>query len=184
MDTITQRPQVCSEFHKFRKLPVELRFEIWELALRGLTRNIEFNWHHSMCESPFGVLDRHLPPPLLSTCHESRVLALKYYEKWTVGADAFECPQSRSHYEKSDDASEKVSKDDMSPENQPDCSCFHPYVNFDSDTFVLEAPEVEIAGETWSTEFDKVKHVEIREWEHEDIPLYLEEWFAGLKRST
>jgi hypothetical protein len=184
MDKITPPPLVYTEFHKFGKLPVELRFEIWEMALQQLTRNVQFNWYYKMELGPFGVLRRHLQPPLLSTCHESRILALKYYEKWMVCEECTGCPASKMRHELADDDDYQSHLDKIPPESLPECLCFHPYVNFDSDTFVLWGSKVGCTVVAWSKEVDKIKHVGVLGWEKDDMVSFLEEKFSRLETVT
>jgi hypothetical protein len=71
-----------SDFHLFPKLPPELQLRIWELAVvpRVITLQIEDRnqvYHHSDPATGFKVTSPDIP--MLSTCQDSRQIALKAY---------------------------------------------------------------------------------------------------------
>lgn len=76
-------------FHPFRRLPAELRVEVWKFALPGprIIKIVAMDMHLTMRKRimrysilPQSTYHRAIATPLLHTCQDSRAVALKIYE--------------------------------------------------------------------------------------------------------
>jgi len=71
-----------ASFPLFGSLPLELRDQIWSLLLTPQVITVNISWEASPLRSldTKNISPQRAIPPLLHICHESRALALSYYE--------------------------------------------------------------------------------------------------------
>jgi hypothetical protein len=66
-------------FYHFPRFPIEIRLMIWEFSLSGPRTLSVSDWQHHTGKLHFRKNDNQLNPAALSTCQESRSVALKRY---------------------------------------------------------------------------------------------------------
>jgi hypothetical protein len=125
LTTNKQRARKPTKFNRFPKLPIELRYKIWSLALPD-ARVIEILWNSKSnkyyTDAP--------QPTILRVNKESRGEALRFYEAWVINVrkepPATPCRLTRSA------SAKKKQYEEQSKQNTS--ILFGTYVNFSTDT--------------------------------------------------
>jgi hypothetical protein len=126
LTTNKRRARKPTKFNCFPKLPIELRYNIWSLALPD-ARVIEILW-----DSESNKYYTDAPQPtILRVNKESRGEALRFYEAWVVNVRK-EPAVTPCQLTRSASAKEKQYEEEQSKQNT--AILFGTYINFSTDT--------------------------------------------------